>query len=152
MNNEEQFKKYINLFLMAILSFVSMFILMYIMVDSYSNVYVNFNQFYMAGIMTIPMVIIELFLMRSMYTNKKLNTLIVVGSLVIFMVLIFFVRKQTGISDKQFLKSMIPHHAAAILMCNKAQLQDPEIKALCKNIGSNQQSEIDFMKSKLESI
>ena len=47
---------------------------------------------------------------------------------------------------------MIPHHAGAILMCEQAPLQDSEIKALCKNIVSGQQSEIDQMKAKLEAL
>lgn len=144
--------KYFNLFLMAVLSFVSMYILMYIMVDSYANVYPNLNQLYMAGVMTMPMVLIELVLMRSMYDNKKLNAIITLLSLVLFMVFMFGVRKQIAIDDKEFLKSMIPHHAAAILMCKEAKLHDPEILALCKAIGVAQQAEIDFMKAKLETM
>jgi hypothetical protein len=142
--------QYRNLLIMAALSFISMFILMYMMVDSYSNVYVNLNQFYMASIMTAPMVLIELFLMGSMYTNKKLNALIVLASFMIFFISILFLRKQTAIADKQFLKSMIPHHGAALLMCKQAKLHDPEIIQLCKNITASQQSEIDFMKAKLK--
>lgn len=137
---------------MAALSFISMYILMYIMVDSYANVYLNLNQLYMAGIMTVPMLIIELVLMRSMYTNKILNLIIVTLSLVVFILFITCIRKQTAISDKEFLKSMIPHHAAAILMCKESHLQDPEIKKLCENIGLTQQSEINFMKAKLETM
>ncbi len=137
---------------MAALSFISMYILMYIMVDSYTNVYPNLNQLYMAGVMTIPMLIIELFFMMPMYNNRKLNFLIMIFSLFVFILLIIFIRKQTAISDREFLKSMIPHHGAAILMCKKAQLQDPEVLELCKNIGHAQQSEIDFMKAKIESM
>jgi hypothetical protein len=40
---------------------------MYSMADPISNVYPNINQFYMAGLMTMPMIIIEVLLMRSMY-------------------------------------------------------------------------------------
>jgi uncharacterized protein (DUF305 family) len=47
---------------------------------------------------------------------------------------------------------MIPHHTGAILMCEQAPLQDSEIKALCKNIVSSQQSEIDQMKAKLSAL
>ena len=125
---------------------------MYMMVDSYANVYPNLNQLYMAGMMTAPMLVIELLLMGSMYTNKILNTVIIVFNLAICILLIIFIRKQTAINDTEFLKSMIPHHAAAILMCKKASLQDPSIKELCNNIISSQQSEIDFMKSKLGSV
>lgn len=137
---------------MAVLSFISMYILMYMMVDQFANVYPNLNQFYMAGIMSMPMILIELILMRSMYANKKLNILITSSSLVVFIVLIILLRRQVGISDKEFLKSMIPHHAAAILMCKQAWLHDPEIKELCATIGRTQQAEIDFMKAKLETI
>lgn len=144
--------KYINLLFMVVLSFISMYILMYMMVDSYANVYSNLNQLYMVGVMAIPMVIIELFLMRSMYTNKKLNVLIIAISAIIFISLIIFIRKQTAISDKEFLKSMIPHHAGALLMCKNASLKDPEIKEFCKNITLGQQSEIDFMKAKLNNL
>jgi uncharacterized protein (DUF305 family) len=125
---------------------------MYMMVDSYANVYSNLNQFYMAGMMTAPMLIIELLLMGSMYTNRKLNRLILIFSGMLCVLFVVFIRKQTGISDKEFLKSMIPHHGAAILMCKEGSLQDPEIKELCRNIVATQQSEINFMKAKLEAI
>lgn len=143
---------YGKLLLMGMLSFISMYILMYMMVDRYSNVYPNFNQFYMAGMMASPMLIIELFLMGSMYPNKILNALIIIISLVLLTTFIYFIRAQTAIADKEFLKSMIPHHAAAILMCKESKITDNEIKKLCRNIISSQQSEIDWMKRKLERI
>jgi hypothetical protein len=40
------------------------------MVDRFANVYPNLNQFYMAGLMAAPMVLIELALMGHMYPNK----------------------------------------------------------------------------------
>jgi hypothetical protein len=48
---------YPHLHLMAALSFVAMFVLMYAMVDQLANVFVNLNQAYMAGLMASPMVI-----------------------------------------------------------------------------------------------
>ncbi len=62
------------------------------------------------------------------------------------------IRQQVAIGDKQFLKSMIPHHAAAILMSEQASVQDPEIKELIKNIISSQQAEINQMKAKLTEL
>lgn len=141
--------KYTNLLLMAILSFISMYVFMYMMVDKYGDVYPNLNQFYMASMMTAPMVIIELALMGAMYPNKLANILIMLFSLLILFLFIFFIRSQTAISDKEFLKSMIPHHGGAILMCEQAAIKDPEIKKLCRTIISSQQSEIDWMKMKL---
>jgi uncharacterized protein (DUF305 family) len=44
---------------------------------------------------------------------------------------------------------MIPHHSAAILMCESASIQDPEITKLCEGIVSSQQAEINQMRAKL---
>lgn len=143
---------YVNLSIMAVLSFISMFVFMYMMVDSFGNVYPNLNQFYMAGLMTAPMILIEIFVMWSMYHNKKANLIIGGVSIVLLVLFSIFIRKQTAISDKEFLKSMIPHHGGAVLMCDNPGLQDAEIKDLCKGITSSQQSEIDWMKKKLAEL
>jgi uncharacterized protein (DUF305 family) len=134
---------------MTALSFAAMYVLMYAMVDSVDNALPNLNQAYMAGLMTCAMVVIELGLMGSMYKDKRLNAIIVGISLFALIALWTFTRRQTAIADKQFLRSMIPHHAAAILMCQQAPLRDVDIKRLCEGIISSQQSEIDQMKAKL---
>ncbi len=54
---------------------------------------------------------------------------------------------QAGIGDKEFLRSMIPHHSGAILMCEQATLTDPEIKALCRGIVDGQRQEIAQMEA-----
>jgi hypothetical protein len=143
---------YKKLIVMTVLSFICMYILMYSMVNRFANVFPNVNQFYMAGLMTMPMIIIEIVVMSSMYMNKKLNALIIGITALLLVGFFLFIRQQTGVSDKQFLKSMIPHHGGAILMCEGADLKDPEIKELCKNIKESQQREIDQMKAKLEQL
>lgn len=152
MEKEHSNKHYSYLAIMAVLSFISMYVLMYAMVDVFENVYPNFNQFYMAGLMTAPMVIIELMLMRAMFHNKKWNALIVAGGVLALIIFGVGIRQQAAIGDEEFLKSMIPHHGAAILMCKEAPIQDPEIKQLCENIKSSQQAEIDQMKAILERL
>ena len=137
---------------MTVLSFISMFILMYGMVDRFQNVYPNVNQFYMAAMMTAPMVIFEIGLMWAMYKNKLANTIIVCAALTVLCFSFALLRWQTAVGDKQFLKSMIPHHAGALLMCDNHRLEDPEIKELCKTITKGQQEEIDFMKRKLDEL
>lgn len=140
---------YGRLLLMTVLSFVAMFILMYAMVDRFANVYANFNQVYMAGLMAAPMVLIEMALMRSMYPNAKLNGVIILATLLVMILCWVFIRQQTAISDNQFVRSMIPHHAGAVLMCEENQLKDPDLVQLCQEIISSQQAEILLMKSKL---
>jgi uncharacterized protein (DUF305 family) len=106
----------------------------------------------MAGLMTAAMVIIELLVMGGMYRNKKLNAVVVVASIVALAAFWFFIRQQTALSDRQFLKSMIPHHAGAILMCREAAIKDPDIQKVCQSITLGQQQEIDFMKAKLREL
>jgi len=145
-------RHYVRLLLMGVLSFASMYVLMYAMVDSLENVSPNLNQFYMAGLMTAPMMIIELILMGSMYENKTLNAVIVTVSIVALILFWVLIRWQTAISDKQFLQSMIPHHGGAILMCGKAPIVDPTVKSLCERILASQQSEIREMKDLLRKL
>src|SRR3989344_2694561 len=132
---------YRRLSVMLLISFGAMYVLMYAMVDVLANVLPNYNQFYMAGLMTAPMALIELLLMGSMYPNKKLNNVIIMSSIAALIIFFLLIRFQSGVADKQFLKSMIPHHASALLMCRNATITDPEIRELCERIISSQQSE-----------
>jgi hypothetical protein len=143
---------YWRLLVMVVLSFIAMYALMYAMVDKFANVYSNWNQFYMAGLMAAAMLIIELVVMSGMYQDKRLNGLIAGAGVVALIVFWIFIRRQTAISDEQFLKSMIPHHASAILMCQRAPIADPAIRNLChrsQGIVASQQAEIAQMKAML---
>jgi uncharacterized protein (DUF305 family) len=143
---------YGRLLVMTAVSFIAMYILMYAMTDRLANVYPNFNQFYMAGLMTAAMVIIELLVMSGMYPNKRRNALFLAVSAVALIAFFAAIQKQTAISDRQFLRSMIPHHSGAILMCGQASLQNPELVRLCQSIKSDQAREIAFMKAKLREL
>jgi len=140
------------LLLMAAIHFVLMYILMYAMVDRFNNIFPNLNQAYMAGIMTAPMVIMEGILMGAMYDNKRALRIIMGVSVLVLVAFFIFIRQQTFIGDREFLRSMIPHHAGAILMCSEAPIQDSEIEALCETIIASQQSEIDQMKAILDRL
>lgn len=141
---------YPRLALMAALSFVAMFVLMYAMVDRLSNVYPSLNQAYMAALMPAPMVAIEIVLMSSMYPSKRTNRLILAGSAFVLLGAFWAIRDQAAIGDDEFLRSMIPHHSGAILMCQQASISDAEIRRLCADIVSSQRQEIETMKQMLE--
>ena len=143
---------YKRLLAMVALSFISMYALMYAMVNAFENVVPNVNQLYMATLMTGAMVIIELAIMGGMYPNKRTNAFVLGLGAVVLVAAWLGIRQQALVSDRQFLKSMIPHHAGAILMCNEAPIDDPEIKELCRGIVSSQQAEIEQMKAKLEEL
>lgn len=140
---------YVRFAAMGALSFVSMYVLMYAMVDQWSHVFPNVNRAYMAGLMTAPMLIFELALMSSMYESKRANATIHLASAGALVVLWLVIRAQAGVGDDQFLKSMIPHHSSAILMCQQAALEDPATRRLCGEIIESQEREIAIMQAML---
>lgn len=143
---------YFRLAVMVALMFVAMYWLMYAMVDRWANVYNSVNQFYMAGLMTAAMLPIELVVMGSMYARRKVNLGIVVVSLLVFITCWIGIRKQTAVGDRQFLRSMIPHHAGAVLMSEQSSITDPDIQRLAQSIIQSQQAEIAEMKTKLKQL
>jgi uncharacterized protein (DUF305 family) len=141
---------YRRLAVMLLLSFITMYALMYAMVDTFGNVYMNLNQVYMAALMTAPMAMIEIAVMRGMYKDARLNRLILGGAALLIAGAWIGIRQQVLITDAQFLRSMIPHHAGAMLMCGRAPVEDPAVQTLCKTILASQQAEIGRMKSLLD--
>ncbi len=140
---------YLRLLLMVLLSFAAMYVLMYAMVDRWSNVHANHNQAYMAGLMAAPMLLVELSLMWRMYPRRGLNALLLAGGIALMAVCWWAIRQQVAIDDRQFLKSMIPHHAGALLMCRRNRLQDADLRQLCRAIVASQQREIELMQAEL---
>ena len=131
------------------LSAVVMYLSMYAMIDTLQSFYNNINQVYMALMMAAPMVVIMLLTMRSMYPIAALNTMLYAGSVLVFLLSFAAIRYQVPVGDRQFLRSMIPHHSGAILMCEQAKLSDPAIKGLCTQIIKSQREEIAQMRSLL---
>jgi uncharacterized protein (DUF305 family) len=148
----KQMNHYNRLLAMTALSFVAMYALMYAMVDSLGNVLNSINQVYMAGLMAAAMVIIELAIMGAMYHRRALNRVIMAASVVALVGFWLLIRTQGGVGDIQFLRSMVPHHSGAILMCEKAAIADADIQQLCKTIIASQADEIAQMRAKLDQL
>lgn len=136
---------WVKLAVMTGLGFVAMYFLMYSMVNSYDDLFLSINQVWMAGSMAAAMVAIELLVMGEMYKNKLIRLVLIAVSVVATVAFVSFTRYQTAIDNKDFLRSMIPHHSGAILMCANPKIDDPEIVALCSQITKSQQDEIDQM-------
>ena len=78
-----------------------------------------------------------------------MKTALIATSLAIGILCFAAIRQQWLIGDREFLRSMIPHHSGAILMCGKAPIRDPEIRTLCAGIIEGQKKEIDQMSTML---
>lgn len=127
-------------------STIVMYLVMFSMIDGFGDFYNNVNMFYMALTMVAPMALLMLATMGEMYRNRGLNIGLYVGFAALFVVAFIGTRTQAFVGDEQFLRSMIPHHSGAILMCREAALADPEISALCTEIIEAQREEIEQMR------
>lgn len=137
---------YVNLAVQTIVSGLVMYLVMFVMIDGLSSFYNNLNMFYMTLMMVAPMVVLMILAMGHMFPSKPTNWVVLGGAVVIFFGSFALIRTQTTIGDTAFLRSMIPHHSGAILMCGEANLLNPEIIRLCENIIKSQREEIDQMK------
>lgn len=128
---------------------VVMFLLTYALIDRFEHFYPNINRGYMAVMMSAPMVVVMLIVMRSMYPDRQRNIILIGAFTALFVAVFTMGRLQTGIGDDQFLRSMIPHHSSAIVMCEESALTDPDILELCEEIVATQEREIAEMKALL---
>ena len=129
------------------ISLVIMYLAMFAMIWSSGEFIQNINFFYMALVMWAPMAVVMLLTMRSMYSNGRLNLLLYGAFVLIFVASFAGIRAQTAVGDREFLRSMIPHHSGALLMCERAKLSDPGIVSLCGRIVQSQTEEIAQMKA-----
>jgi len=146
MDNSNQNSNYKTFILMVATSAVSMYITMYLNTYEFDHVYFSWTRMYMTLIGVSAMAIIMFLFMRKMYQDKAKNIGIIVGSVAIFLVSLFLVRQQKPIEDVRWMKAMIPHHSIAILTSGRAELSDPEVKKLAKEIIEAQEKEIVQMK------
>ena len=137
---------YVKLAAILAVNAVVMFLLTYTLIDRLDHFYANINRLYMALIMVAPMAIVMLIAMRAMYPNGTLNAVLIAGLVALFAICFTLARTQTPVGDVQFLRSMIPHHSSAILMCERANITDTEIADLCGRIVKSQEEEIAQMR------
>lgn len=134
-----------------LIDFAIMYLVMYTMIATLDHFHLNLNTVYMTLMMVAPMALLMLYTMRTMYPLRHLNRIIVTAALVALAGSYVGMRTQAGVHDADFLRSMIPHHSGAILMCEEAALSDPRITELCAGIVETQKEEIARMEEILDS-
>ena len=132
------------------IDFVIMYLVMYTMIATLDHFYLNVNNTYMTLMMVSPMAIVMLVSMRSMFPAQRANWAIIAVAAIVFLGSFVAMRTQAAVGDVQFLKSMIPHHSGAILMCERSEVTDPAIIDLCKAIVDGQRKEIVQMQEILK--
>lgn len=132
---------------MILTSTVVMYGLMYLNTYQLDHVYFSQTRAWMAVYMGAVMAIIMLAFMLSMYGNRRTNTGIVAGSVVVFAAALWLVRSQATVGDVSWMEAMIPHHSIAILTSERARISDPRVKKIADEIISSQRREIAEMKA-----
>lgn len=145
--NSMRYKKFT---MMMIISFLIMYIIMFLNMDKIYHYHTSATRIYMAIMMVAPMAVVMMIIMGSMYPNKKTNAGIIVVSIIVFIVALAALRTQTPISDVQYMKAMIPHHSSAIMTSKNANIKDPEVRKLADSIIASQEREIAQMEAILK--
>ena len=127
-------------------SFIIMYAVMFLNADVFDHLMLSYTRTYMTILMVAPMAFTMLLFMWGMYTNRKMNFIILGLSVIIFIIALVGLRLQTFIGDEQWMKAMIPHHSSAIMVSQKAHLKDPEAIKLAEEIIEAQEREIAKMK------
>ena len=151
-NKDTHGNPYTKFVLMLAASFVAMYITMYLNTYEIDHVYFSLTRFYMTCLGISAMALIMFFFMKKMYKNRKKNTAILLGSMLLFGSALFLVRAQKPIGDVLWMKAMIPHHSIAILTSERADIQDPEVKKLANDIIEAQRKEIGEMKEMINRL
>jgi len=138
---------------MAIM-FIGSFIIQYfimsaVMVDKWANITNSIGKVYMAIIMALSMVIIEVGMHDHQYSVFSLNIYLMITALIGGTIYLY--RKQMGINDKQYLEGMIEHHSMALLTSEEIvnKTDDYNVAKLAKNIIQTQTDEIREMRELL---
>lgn len=72
--------------------------------------------------------------MLKMYSSKRANAAIVIGSTAVLAGSLWLVRSQETVDDVSYMKAMIPHHSVAIMTSKRAHISDPRVRELADGI------------------
>lgn len=131
--------------LIMAISFVVMYLVMFLNVAEFSHIHNGLTRFYMTTLMIAIMAITMLLLMWKMYPNLKVNAFILLFAATTFGGILFLLRTQAFVTDIQYMKAMIPHHSSAIMTSKNVDFKDPEVKKLAEDIIAAQEKEIKQM-------
>lgn len=138
--------------LIMAVSFVIMYLVMFLNVAEIDHICNSLTRFYMTTLMIATMAISMLLFMWKMYPNRKINMAIIAFATISFFGTFYLLRTQTPVSDIQYMKAMIPHHSSAIMTSSNVEFEDAELKKLAEDIIIAQEKEIKQMKEMINRL
>ena len=140
-----------------IVMFVGSFIIQYflmppIMISEPKYFTNNLGKAYLATIMGLLMVILEIMMRDHQYHVLSVNWYAILFALLAMFIYLY--RVQIAINDKQYLEGMIEHHSMALLTSDQIlqKTQSDRVRKLAENIVSTQEAEIKYMKQLVSTI
>ena len=124
---------------------VQYFIMPPIMVNKISYITNNIGKAYLATIMGLFMVLIEVIMHDHQYSILSINWYTILLALLALFTYLY--RKQITINDKQYLEGMIEHHSMAVFQSEEIlkKTDNYDIAKLAKNIIQTQNDELRSM-------
>jgi Ca2+/Na+ antiporter len=124
---------------------VQYFIMPPIMVNKISYITNNIGKAYLATIMGLFMVLIEVMMHDHQYNILSINWYTILLALLALFTYLY--RKQIAINDKQYLEGMIEHHSMAVFQSEEIlkKTDNYDLAKLAKNIIQTQNDELRFM-------
>lgn len=135
-----------SIIIMFIISFIiQYFLLPPIVVNKMEYITNNIGKAYLATIMALLMLLVEV-----MMHDRRYNVLSINWYAILFAVLAIFIclyRKQIAVDDKQYLEGIIENHSMAIFQSEEIlkKTDSYDIAKLAKNIIQRQNDEIQIM-------
>ena len=114
--------------------------------DFYTSLTLFYSGLFMASNMIWAHELVHYFSMNH------LNTYVFLTGIILSVICVFLLRSQFLVTDKEWLKRMIPHHSTALTTSTNiyAKTNNKDIKQLAKSIIATQEREIDIMKDMLQ--
>ena len=135
--------------------FVFSFLIQYfampsLMVNSLNNITNNVGKAYLAALMALSMVLVEVSMHDMQYGIFSVSKYALIISFIALFVYLY--RNQVAINDNQYLNGMIEHHSMAILTSEEIlkKTDNYNIAQLAKNIIQKQKDELSKMKELLK--
>ena len=134
-----------------VVMFVGSFIIQYylmppIMVSSRIYITNNIGKAYLATLMALFMILLEVMMHDQQYHVFSSNFYLILFALLALFVYLY--RSQVAINDKQYLEGMIEHHSMALLTSEEIlkKTDNYDVTRLAKNIIQQQEDELRLMR------
>jgi hypothetical protein len=134
-----------------LIMFVGSFIIQYflmppVMVSETTYITNNIGKVYMAVIMGLFMVVLEIMMHDHQYNVFSWN--LYAGFITMLALFVYLYRKQVAVDDKQYLEGMIEHHSMGIFTSEEIlkKTDNYEVAKIAKNIIQTQNDELRAMR------